>query len=203
MSHDHSDHASHDAHDEHSGHNEHDAHGHDEHEETLDEELPPIEPAGFLNDLSIDSGIPPIIDVTVHFPFRETIAINHNPHRVWNDMRVEPFVPVNLSQKLTLSVKNHPTSRLFDLYGSQVFAPTLLSSFSRKAFSPRLPVIDLYPALPDFPDTAVDVRTLELHDLKRLRPDIYALDLPLSRRIRRFRRKHGKKVLKVSSGFAL
>lgn len=102
-----------------------------------------------------------------------------------------------------MRVVSKPTPRFLDIYPSTTFAPSLLSSFTRKAVSPRFRYVDLCPKLPEFPDTAVDVRDGKMHPTMRLRPDIYMLDLPLGKRLRRLRRKHGKKAAKMSAGFAL
>ncbi|MFZ4462160.1 MAG: hypothetical protein ACOYN2_06845 [Patescibacteria group bacterium] len=109
---------------------------------------------------------------------------------------------IDLSHQLTMKVISKATPRFMDVYASSVFAPSLLSSFTRKAVSPRFRYIDLCPKLPEFPETAVDIRDSKIHPTMRLRPDIYMLDLPLGKRLRRLRRKHGKKAAKMSAGFA-
>ncbi len=100
---------------------------------------------------------------------------------------------IDFSKRLTLRVQ-HPHSRDFlDLYRSEIYTPSLVDSFTKRAVSVRIRQINLYEPLPELQENSLDVREFGLIDFVATHPDIYELPLTLARRARFIRIRHGKR----------
>ena|GEM_PF-6295290 len=101
---------------------------------------------------------------------------------------------IDLTVKPILQIKKlNKTRHLGDLYDPKIFSPTFLSILSKdRIFRPN-PLIAIDPLGEVRPNT-LDVRALEELPIARTYPDLYYLPTPLSRKIKRYVRRHRKQL---------
>lgn len=158
-----------------------------------------LEPAGFLNDLSYRDEEDRTIDLGEFFPISKAFAISHNKARVFSDMRSGQAKTLNFAKKRTLSLEK-PKFKYHDILAKSRQSSGVLGYFKGASLL-RINPVSLIAPLGELPENTLDVRTLEIIPVTQ-HADIYELPLSFSGRVRRFRRKHRKMILRTGIGLA-
>jgi len=135
-----------------------------------------------------------VVDTLEFFPRSETRVVYHNATKLFTDMRSGVAPDIDLTEKPILRINTlRKTRHLGDLYNPRDFNPTFLSILSKdRIFRPN-PIIAIDP-LPETRPNSLDIRTLEELVSRRTYPDLYYLPTPISRKIKRYIRKHRKQL---------
>lgn len=135
-----------------------------------------------------------VVDVLGFFPNIETQVVCHNNTKVFTDMRAGEAGKIDLTEKPILQINMlRKTRHLGDLYNPADFNPTFLSILSKDRIFRPDPIVAIDP-LPEIHPNSLDIRTLEELVSRRTYPDLYYLPTPLSRKIKRYVRRHRKQL---------
>lgn len=153
-------------------------------------------PNTIINDLFLAEGGEDTraLSVLGFFPNIETQVVCHNNAKVFTDMRAGAAEKIDLTEKPILRINTlRKTRHLGDIYNPRDFNPTFLSILSRDRIFRPDPIIAI-DALPETRPNSLDVRTLEELVCRRTYPDLYYLPTPISRKIKRYVRRHRKQL---------
>lgn len=148
-----------------------------------------------INDIVLreDSEAPATIDARDFFPKIELDVVSHNENCLFHDMKAGEGKRLDITAKLTLTLKKPARKTLEDLYPKDKYTARFLSLFSKQRII-RLNPLSVIEALPRTASSTLDMRMLEPIVSVRTYPDLYKFPTPLTRRARKALRKHRKRI---------
>lgn len=98
-----------------------------------------------------------ILHLGEFFPLSKVLAVQHNAHRIWNDIRKGTRETPRLSQPRTLRIQKLRSKRMSDILSRKESSPSFTAFIDREKIVRTNPLV--LSRSVNIPENAIDVRT--------------------------------------------